>query len=40
MLRLENLTKVYDDGTRALNDVTFDVPDGQFLVIIGLSGSG
>ncbi len=40
MLRLEHLTKVYDDGTRALNDVSFEVPDGQFLVIIGLSGSG
>ena len=24
----------------ALKDVSFDVPDGQFLVIIGLSGSG
>lgn len=40
MLRIENLTKIYDDGTRALQEVSFDVPDGQFLVIIGLSGSG
>ena len=40
MLKIENLTKVYDDGTRALNGVTFSVPDGQFLIIIGLSGSG
>jgi phosphonate transport system ATP-binding protein len=40
MLKIENLTKVYDDGTRALQDVTFEVPDGQFLIIIGLSGSG
>ncbi|MGC2240809.1 MAG: ATP-binding cassette domain-containing protein, partial [Acidimicrobiia bacterium] len=40
MLRVEHLTKVYDDGTVALNDVTFDVPDGQFLAVIGLSGSG
>lgn len=40
MLRIEHLTKVYDDGTRALEDVSFAVPDGQFLVIIGLSGSG
>jgi phosphonate transport system ATP-binding protein len=31
---------VYGDGTRALDDVSFDVPEGQFLVIIGLSGSG
>jgi phosphonate transport system ATP-binding protein len=40
MLRIEHLTKVYDDGTRALHDVSFEVPDGQFLVVIGLSGSG
>jgi len=40
MLRIEHLTKVYDDGTVALSDVSFNVPDGQFLAIIGLSGSG
>jgi phosphonate transport system ATP-binding protein len=40
MLSVENLTKVYDDGTVALKDVSFEVPDGQFLAIIGLSGSG
>jgi phosphonate transport system ATP-binding protein len=40
MLRIEHLTKVYDDGTVALSDVSFDVPEGQFLAIIGLSGSG
>ena len=40
MLEVRNLTKVYDDGTVALRDVSFVVPDGEFLVIIGLSGSG
>ncbi len=40
MLKIEHLTKVYDDGTRALDGVSFEVPDGQFLIIIGLSGSG
>jgi phosphonate transport system ATP-binding protein len=40
MLRVEHLTKVYDDGTVALSDVSFEVPDGQFLAVIGLSGSG
>ena len=40
MLRVEHLTKVYDDGTVGIEDVTFDVPDGQFLAVIGLSGSG
>ncbi len=40
MLKIEHLTKIYEDGTRALHDVSLEVPDGQFLVIIGLSGSG
>jgi phosphonate transport system ATP-binding protein len=40
MLKVKNLTKVYDDGTVALTDVSFDVPDGQFVAVIGLSGSG
>lgn len=40
MLKIEHLTKVYEDGTRALNDVSFDVQDGEFVVLIGLSGSG
>lgn len=40
MLEVNNLTKVYPDGTLALKDVSFTVEDGDFLVIIGLSGSG
>ena len=40
MLVIEHLTKIYDDGTRALNDVSFTVEDSEFLVLIGLSGSG
>src|SRR5581483_6922510 len=40
MLRVEHLTKVYPNGTVALQDVTFDVQDGEFLAVIGLSGSG
>ncbi|MCW5876131.1 MAG: phosphonate ABC transporter ATP-binding protein [Anaerolineales bacterium] len=40
MLQIRNLTKVYDSGVVALDDVSFDIPDGQFLAVIGLSGSG
>ncbi|MCB0077504.1 MAG: phosphonate ABC transporter ATP-binding protein [Anaerolineales bacterium] len=40
MLEVINVSKVYDDGTRALNNVSFTVEDGEFLVLIGLSGSG
>ncbi len=40
ILRVEHLTKIYGDGTRALADVSFTVDPGEFVVIVGLSGSG
>lgn len=40
MLKIQNLTKIYEGGVQALTDVSFDVPKGQFLAVIGLSGSG
>jgi phosphonate transport system ATP-binding protein len=39
-VRVENLVKVYPDGTRAIQDLSFEVKPGEFVVIIGLSGSG
>jgi phosphonate transport system ATP-binding protein len=40
MLIIENLTKVYDNGFMALDNLSLEIPDGQFVSIIGLSGSG
>ena len=40
MLRVQNLEKIYDGGVLALDNVSFEVPKGQFLAVIGLSGSG
>lgn len=40
ILKIKNLTKTYDNGVQALKGVSFDVYPGEFLVIIGLSGSG
>lgn len=40
MLEIRHLTKIYEDGTLAVDDVSFTVPDGEFMVVIGLSGSG
>jgi len=40
LLEVKNLTKIYEDGTRALTDVSFSVQKGEFVVLLGLSGSG
>ncbi len=40
MLQIENLTKIYPDGTQALKDVSFKAEPGEFITILGKSGSG
>lgn len=40
ILSIKNLQKTYPNGVQALKGVTFDVKKGEFLVVIGLSGSG
>ncbi len=40
MLQIQDLVKVYEDGTQALKGISFTVEDGEFVAIIGLSGSG
>jgi phosphonate transport system ATP-binding protein len=40
LLRIENLSKTFPDGTEAVKNVSFEVKDGEFLAVIGLSGSG
>lgn len=40
MLEIKNISKTYDNNVRALNDVSFTIPQGQFLAVVGLSGSG
>ncbi len=40
MLVIENLTKIYENGFKALDNLSLEIPDGQFVAIIGLSGSG
>lgn len=40
VLEVRNLRKVYPDGTVGLDGLSVSVEKGEFLVIIGLSGSG
>ena len=37
---LSGLRKTYDDGTVAVHDVSLDVTDGEFVVLVGPSGCG
>jgi len=40
MLRLENVTKIYDGGVVAVKDVALDINKGEFVFLVGPSGSG
>lgn len=40
LLEIRNLTKIYDNTVLALDNVSFTVPEGQFVAIVGLSGAG
>ncbi|HZK10314.1 MAG TPA: phosphonate ABC transporter ATP-binding protein [Clostridia bacterium] len=39
-LEIKNISKVYPNGVRALDGVSFQVNKGEFVSIIGLSGAG
>jgi multiple sugar transport system ATP-binding protein len=39
-IRLERTTKVYPNGVKAIDDVTLDIRDGEFMVLVGPSGCG
>jgi multiple sugar transport system ATP-binding protein len=39
-VRLDGVRKVYDNGFVAVHDATFDVADGEFVVLVGPSGCG
>jgi multiple sugar transport system ATP-binding protein len=39
-IALEKLTKVYGDGTRAVDELELEIADGEFVVFVGPSGCG
>jgi phosphonate transport system ATP-binding protein len=40
ILEFQNVSKVYNNITKALNEVSFSIEEGEFVSIIGPSGSG
>ena len=43
ILKIENLSKIYGEGeskTIAIDNISFEVQEGEFIAIIGASGSG
>jgi len=39
-IRFDGVTKRFKDGTVAVNDLSLDVPDGEFIILVGPSGCG
>ena len=39
-VRLENINKIYPNGFQATHDLSIDIADGEFLVLVGPSGCG
>jgi multiple sugar transport system ATP-binding protein len=39
-ITLTDVSKIYDDGTRAVSDLNLDVEDGELVVFVGPSGCG
>src|SRR6201995_1384224 len=39
-IEMKNIVKKYGDGFPAVNDVSIDVEDGEFVILVGPSGCG
>ncbi len=39
-ITMRNLVKTYGDGFKAVNDISLDIADGEFMILVGPSGCG
>ena len=39
-ITMKNIVKKYGDGFPAVNDVSLDIADGEFMILVGPSGCG
>ncbi|GAA3398192.1 ABC transporter ATP-binding protein [Cryptosporangium minutisporangium] len=39
-IEMRNIVKEYGDGFKAVNDVSIDIADGEFMILVGPSGCG
>ena len=40
MIELTNVTKVYENGARGVDNISLSISEGEFVFIVGTSGSG
>jgi ABC-2 type transport system ATP-binding protein len=40
IISVENLVEIYSDGTKAVNDISFNVKEGEFFGFLGPNGAG
>ena len=40
IIKVENLVEVYSDGTKAVDDISFSIKEGEFFGFLGPNGAG
>ena len=40
IIKVDNLVEVYSDGTKAVDDISFTVKEGEFFGFLGPNGAG